>query len=408
MKLIFTLASLGSGGAERVVSLLANKFSNEPSGSLEKFYEISGQSFQQCEVEIVCLLFNDYYYKVNEKVRVTFLQNISSPKRENEAIVDKELLKAEGRINVVSNTMNIFKRMEWLRKHVKEEKPDVVIAFTEGVYCLTIAALAGTKTKIISSERNDPKFMSWERKLLKRMLLPYTDWLVVQTEYIRKQFSWRGLKQKTSVIVNPVRDDVFDNNQNSTAHLNSQRDTYQQLPTNRIISVARLFPQKNQIMMIEAFAKIAEKYPNWILVIYGEGPQRTILESLIDRLKLYERVILPGISRDIVQELRRSDIFVLSSNYEGMSNSMIEAVCSGLPVVSTKVSGTEELIKEGENGYVVPIGDVDAFANALDKLMGNDKRMRQFSMKSLEMAENFRIDNILKEWMNVISKITGN
>lgn len=402
MKIFFILSSLGSGGSERVVSLLANKFAN--TSDFGRSHEMAFPA--QCEVEIVCLLFNDYYYKVDKNVKVTFLQNVSSPERENEAITDNELQSSKGQINIVSDTMCTFKKMGWLRKHVKKEKPNVVIAFTEGVYCFTIAALAGTNTKIISSERNDPKFMNWKRNALKRIFLPYTEWLVVQTESIRKQFMWGGLKRKTSVIVNPVRDEVFNNGMATFVHTKSPSNLPLQLPTNNIISVARLFPQKNQAMLIKAFAKVSDKYPSWSLVVYGEGPERKSLEALINRLQLKDKIMLCGTSKDIIQEMRNSQIFALSSDYEGMSNAMIEAVCTGLPVVSTKVSGTDELVKEGENGYVVPIGDVDAFANALDKLMSNNERLQQFSLKSLELAENFRTDNIVKEWMNIILKIT--
>ena len=215
---------------------------------------------------------------------------------------------------------------------------------------------------------------------------------------------------------------------------------------NTIISVARLFPQKRQEVLIGAFAKIAEKYPEWKLVIYGEGPERAKLEKLIaslndnesylntkvtedksvgakeqktqnevhgderlmvndERLKIKERILLPGRCETIIEELNKAKIFTLSSDYEGLSNAMLEAVCVGLPIVSTRVSGTDELIREGVNGYVVDCGDTDALAEALEKLMGDEKKIQQFSAESRKMAEQFRLDHIVRDWLELMERV---
>ena len=355
MRIVFTLASLGSGGAERVVSLLANKMD-----------EMGHQ------VEIVCLKFNDVYYRTNESVKVTLAAN-----------------------------KNRLSELFWLRKHIKHEKPDVVIAFTEGVYCFTIAALLGTKIPVIASERLDPSAMTWKRNLLKRLLLPYADWLVVQTKIIKDYFP-KNIQKKTSIIFNPVKDEALafsiDNGQLKMD--NSERP--------RIISVARLYPQKNQEMMIRAFAKIADKYPDWKLVMYGEGPRRQSLQLIIDNLQLTNRVQLPGRTEKVVEELRKSKIFCLSSDYEGMSNSMIEAICVGLPIVSTKVSGTDELIQDGVNGLLVDIGDEQGMTDALKKLIQNEELMKKMGAANREKASLFHIDTIMNEWMELIGHVVRN
>ena len=374
MKIIFTLASLGSGGAERVVSLLANKMAE-----------------QGHQVEIICLKFNDVYYKLYPDVKVTL---------------------------AMQQTKNRITEVFWLRKYVKREQPDVVIAFTEGVYCFTIAALLGTKIPVIASERLDPSAMTWKRNLLKRLLLPYADWLVVQTNTIKDYFP-KNIQKKTSVIYNPVRDSIS----HSTLHINSAdfcHDSAKCASTmalavpkvphstlNQIISVARLYPQKNQEMMIRAFAKIAEKYPDWQLVIYGEGPRRQSLQLKIDNLQLTDRVQLPGRTEKVIDELRKSKIFCLSSDYEGMSNSMIEAICVGLPVVSTKVSGTDELIQDGVNGLLVNIGDEQGMTDALEKLIHDEELMKQMGEANRKKASLFQIDTIVNEWMELIDKVNS-
>ena len=352
MKIIFTLASLGSGGAERVVSLLANKMAE-----------------QGHQVEIICLKFNDVYYKLHPEVKVTL---------------------------AMQQTKNRLTEVFWLRKYVNQEKPDVVIAFTEGVYCFTIAALLGTKIPVIASERLDPSAMTWKRNLLKRILLPYADWLVVQTKAIKEYFP-KSIQKKTSIVFNPVKDEALASSiENGKLKIeNSERP--------RIISVARLYPQKNQEMMIRAFSKLADEFPDWQLVIYGEGPRRQSLQLIIDNLQLTDRVQLPGRTEKVIEELRKSKIFCLSSDYEGMSNSMIEAICVGLPIVTTKVSGTDELVQDGVNGYVVEVGDTDAMASALRKLISDESLIKQMGESSLKMKSQFQLDAIVDEWERLIS-----
>lgn len=316
------------------------------------------------EVEIICLKFNEQYYPTDERVKVTFARQV------HPGSFASELL--------------------WLRRYVLRRKPDACIAFTEGVYCATICALLGTGVTVIASERLDPAAMSWQRNLLKKIFLPFADHLVVQTAYIKRYFTGR-VGRKTSVIVNPVDERVYE------IEPAEKED--------RIISVARLYPQKNQRMMIDAFARLATKYPGWKLVIYGEGPLRSDLEAYIKERGMEERVLLPGRSHQVIDEMNRSRIFCMSSDYEGMSNSMIEALCVGLPIVSTRVSGTDELISEGRNGYVVPRNDVSALANALDKLMGDAALRQRFAEESRKKAGDFHKEKISEEWKGLVKRL---
>lgn len=411
MNITFLTASLGSGGAERVVSLLANRMS-----------EMGHQ------VEIICLMYDDVYYQTKPEVKLTVVSRVCPG--------------------------NLIKRLFWLRRYVQKSGTEVCVAFTEGVYCATICTLLGTGIPVIASERLDPHYMSWQRNLLKKIFLPHAAWLVVQTEHIKSYFKGKVAK-KTSIILNPVNEKVFEVN-GERLMVNGDGLTVKE---NTIISVARLFPQKRQEVLIGAFAKIAEKYPEWKLMIYGEGPERAKLEKLIaslndndddddddnhlntkvteeksvgakeqktqnevngderlmvndeglktkdERLKIKERILLPGRCETIIEELNKAKIFALSSDYEGLSNAMLEAVCVGLPIVSTRVSGTDELIHEGVNGYVVDCGDTDALAEALEKLMGDEKKIQEFSAESRKMAEQFRLDHIVREWLELMERV---
>ena len=209
----------------------------------------------------------------------------------------------------------------------------------------------------------------------------------------------------TTVIYNPVNEKVFetsyyndDDNDNLGLKIKDER-------LNRIISVGRLYPQKDQKTMIEAFAKVNEKHPDWKLVIYGEGPEREALESLVERLKVKDKVILPGRSENIIDELKKSKIFCLSSIYEGMSNALVEAICVGLPIVTTKVSGTEELIKNGENGFIVNIGDKDSMAKALTKIIEDENLQNQFAEKNKAQAIKFETNTIVNQWEDLVNSV---
>ena len=349
MRITFLLASLGSGGAERVVSLLANKMVE-----------------REHQVEIICLKFNDVYYQTDSRVKVTL---------------------------AMQQTQNRLTEVFWLRKFIKKQNPDVVIPFTEGVYCFTILSLLGTGIPIIASERLDPAAMSKTRKILKRILLPFADWLVVQTQSIKEYFP-KSIQKKTSIIYNPVNEESL----SPALPLREGRH-------NRVISVGRLYPQKNQEMMIRAFAKVADKFPDWQLVIYGEGPLRAELEFLVSSLKLQNHVFLPGRTEHVIEELRKSKIFCMSSDYEGMSNAMIEAICVGLPIISTNVSGTEELIRDGENGFIVEIGGEERFTNCISQLISSPSLQDKMSMKNIQLAKIFNIDHIVDEWISLINTV---
>ena len=357
MNITFLTASLGSGGAERVVSLLANRMA-----------EMGHQ------VEIICLMYDDVYYQTKPEVTLTVVPRVCPG--------------------------NLIKRLFWLRRYVQKSGTEVCVAFTEGVYCATICTLLGTRIPVIASERLDPHYMSWQRNLLKKIFLPHAAWLVVQTEHIKSYFKGKVAK-KTSIILNPVNEKVFEVNDE---RLMVNGDGVK-VKENTIISVARLFPQKRQEILIKAFANIAEQFPEWKLVIYGEGPERNALESLVERLKIKDKISLPGRCETIIEELNKAKIFALSSDYEGLSNAMLEAVCVGLPIVSTRVSGTDELIREGVNGYVVDCGDTDALAEALEKLMGDEKKIQQFSAESRKMAEQFRLDHIVRDWLELMERV---
>ena len=360
MKITYVTSTLTSGGAERVISLLANNFA-------ERGYE----------VEMIALTsISPDYYTLNPKVRFIHADKVSKG--------------------------GLLGELWWFRKHIKKEQPEVVIAFMEAVYEFVLLALLGTKIPVISSERLDPTLISWPRKVLRWLLLPTTTAHVVQTQHIKQYYNQR-IQKKTHIIYNPVNERVFETSYDNDDDNHKFRVKEERL--NRIISVGRLYPQKNQKMMIEAFAKIAPKFPEWSLIIYGEGFLRKDLESLVERLKVKDKVLLPGRCETVIEEVAKSKVFCLSSDYEGMSNAMIEALCVGTPVISTKVSGTDELIRDEENGLLVDIGDTEGLAQAFEKLLRNQELREQLGKEGQKLATLFKTETIVDQWEDLIKRL---
>ena len=373
MDILFVTATLTSGGSERVMSLLANQLAERGH-----------------RVDIVNLNKHIVFYPIHKDVHLSFVED-----------------------EVGSS---IIKKIGWLRKYVKTKKPDVIIPFMEAVYCVTLLALIGVHIPVISSERIDPRHSPRVRNILRKIFLPLTTHLVVQTKDI-KAFYPKFIQKKTSIIYNPVSETVF--------HLQDEPKE------NVIISVGKLDGQKNQKLLINAFASIAEDFPDWKLVIYGEGPERNALESLVESLSPTlksptptlprregdlnddnhnnsSRILLPGRCETVIEEMNRAKVFAFSSDFEGMSNAILEAVCVGLPVVTTNVSGAKELVKEGEGGFVVPIRDEKALANALHKILSNKELRERMAQANKARAKDFKQDMIVNQWEELIKKIVDN
>lgn len=349
MKITFVTSTLTSGGSERVMSILANELADR------------GHN-----VSIILLRAPNVFYSINDSVKLYFAQDFSK---------------------------NIMGKALWLRKHIQKERPDVVIPFMTSVYCVTIFALLGVNVPIISSERIDPRFSSRIIKITRWAFLRFTTHLVVQTQAIKAYYS-QSIQQRTTIIPNPITEKVFE----KPTDINKKH---------RIISVGRLYDQKNQKMMINAFSQIANQYPDYTLVIYGEGPLRQELENYIKSLGLESKVLLPGRTEDIVKELYNSEIFCLSSDYEGMSNALLEAVCVGMPVISTRVSGVDDIIINGKNGLVVNIGDVDGLVIALQTLLNNKDLCDKFSEYNKQISVSYKIEKIVDNWETLINNVVS-
>jgi glycosyltransferase involved in cell wall biosynthesis len=168
----------------------------------------------------------------------------------------------------------------------------------------------------------------------------------------------------------------------------------------RIVSAARLMKQKNQLMLIESFAQIKQDFPDYTLTIYGEGPFRDTLEARIAELNLTDSVFLPGKVQNVFDCIADADLFVLSSDFEGMPNALIEAMCLGLPVISTKVSGATDLIEHGHNGLLTEVGDTNQLTECMRQMLADPQLRLRCAGNALEINERLQVDGIIRQWLD--------
>jgi len=171
-----------------------------------------------------------------------------------------------------------------------------------------------------------------------------------------------------------------------------------------IVASGRLDPQKNFSLLIEAFSMVLKEINISVtLKIYGEGPQRNTLQSQINELRLGDKIILEGSVSDLHDRINGAALFVLSSNYEGFPNVLLEAMAMGLPVISTDFqSGIARELIGSENGIIVPVGDVRALKSAIVKILNNKIYRLKMRKNNPYVREQYNIDTIIKKWLKII------
>lgn len=345
------IPSLAMGGAERVASELANEFVN-------------------CSMNVTFILLdkNEVFYQLNENIKVYFN---SYNKNQNSLFRNKE-------------------RIKNFRKFIMENSIDVVISFLTSANILSILATKGTNAKVYISERSDPNTINKKVKFAIDFLYRFCDGAFFQTEDAKKCFS-KKIQKKSSVIGNPIKN-----------NLPKWKDV--KVHDESIVTAVRLEKSKNIPMLLDAFLKVQEVYPNYKLIIFGDGPEYENIKEKSKLLGLEKNVILKGRDNKWHEEAIYSSIFVLSSDYEGMSNSLLEALAMGMPVVSTDhpIGGAREVIKNGKNGFLVPVNNAEAFSNKLLELISNKEMQDCFSKEAEKIRLTMNVQKIAKSWLDYI------
>ena len=171
----------------------------------------------------------------------------------------------------------------------------------------------------------------------------------------------------------------------------------------KIVTAGRLEPQKNQSMLIRAFAKITDEHPKSTLTIFGRGYLETDLRNLSKDLNVEDRVFFPGNVDDIHERISDANVFVLPSDYEGLSNALLEAMMMGLPCISTDCAGADEYIESGNNGILIKVGDEVELSAALRKMLNCPDDAINMGIQARSTAKSFERDVILEKWYQTIS-----
>ena len=175
--------------------------------------------------------------------------------------------------------------------------------------------------------------------------------------------------------------------------------------TMEISTAGRLVPQKNHALLIEAIALVAKKYPEIQCNIYGEGELRWKLEQIIQEHNLKKNVHLLGNKTDINKWIAQSSIFVLSSEYEGLSNALVEAMMLGKACITTDYPGANEVIENGKNGIVVPRGDCTRLSEAIELLLNNENTRKYLSENAKKTSAIYQPLRVIQAWEFLIQKI---
>lgn len=347
---IFFVGTLGNGGAERVISILSSQMAE-----------------QGMDVEVLTYYDRPVFYKVNPKVKITAVE------------------KCTGKSSKIANLL-------WIRKYFKKNAK-IVISFLAPFNIMALVAKLGTGIPMIVADRNDPTEVPTNMvvRKLRDYLYMAADGIVLQTEKNKAYFN-RTVQKKSVVIYNPV-----DMKEYAGIALCTKKQK-------TIVSAGRLMRQKNQKMLLDAFADVLKTHPEYKLIIYGEGPYRDELEQKIRMLRISENVLLPGSTSELHERIKSAEIFVLSSDYEGMPNALIEAMCMGLPVISTKVSGATDLICHGENGLLVDVNDSVGLKKAMLELIEKQEKASKLAKRATELNEQLEVEKIMNQWIAFVQK----
>lgn len=352
MKIIFVLPNMAGGGTERVVANLANEFVN-----------------RNIDVDLLLFAGNTVVYELDERVKVISTGGSTG-----------------------GNPLKRLSRISDMRRHFKANPGAWVFCFSENSGIFTILSGIGLDYHMLVSERSDPTTISRKEQFLRNIAYRRAEHVVLQTNDIVKYFDHK-IQSKATVIPNPVGDNT--------------PMPYEGVRTKRIVHAGRLQPMKNQKMLIEAFSEFSKQEENYTLHIYGSGPLEEELKAQVDRLNLSDRVVFHGFTSNVQEEIRDAAMFVLCSDYEGVSNSMVEAMAMGIPTISTDcpVGGARMYIEDGVNGLLTKVGDKESLTEAMLRIAEDSELADKLSKNAVLIREKYSLNNIVNSFLKLLENV---
>lgn len=350
---VFVTNALSGGGAERVMSNLANYLVSL--GYKIKFLLLNG---------------SETVYPLDKSVEII----VRDHKKEKD----------------------IKGQIKFIRKHMKKNKNAVFVSFFTHQNLYTIIASVGLNVSVLVSERNHPlascngKFSSKIRKFLYSSC--WCKKIIFQTEGAAEYFSGKII-DKSDIIPNPLKEGLPEPFTGERKHT--------------VVSFGRFEPQKNYALLVKAFAKFVKNHSDYTLELYGKGHLENDLKTLAKELGIENKVIFHGFCPTVHEKIIDAGMFVIPSNFEGLSNSMIEALAIGLPVISTDhpPGGARSYITNYENGILTPIKNVDAMANAMCYMADNPDEAAKMGLKASSLRNELSSENICAKWKNEFDQL---
>lgn len=355
MKIVYLVSHFGEGGAERTVAYLSNYISKNKN-----------------DENIILSLSNEVFYEISNDVKFI---SLGIPQNSN---------------NVFNRLKYAFLRLIKVRKTIRKLKPDVVIC----MLATTAKYLPKKRNyKLICSERSNPLIVTDNKQIkLRNSVLQNADGIVFQTDRAKECFS-KSIQEKGVVIQNAVGNNYV----YKVESVKERKKT--------ITAIGRLHKAKDYPTLIKAFSEVSKKYPDFTLEIFGGGDKEP-LQKLITELNIQDKIKFMGSREDAILEVSKSSCYVLSSIYEGMPNALMEAMAVGTPCVATDCPfGPSELIKDGENGLLVPVGDVEGLANAICKFIEDKEFAYKCSQNAIKILETNSIDIIAEKYYQYIKNL---
>lgn len=344
MKIVFVIPNMTGGGTERVISLLSDEY-------IKMGYEVAIMQFAGYE----------HAYELNSKV-----EDFSVASRSQ------------------GNPLVMLKKLINMRKFFKENPDCRIFAFCVMGAVYSVMATWGMRRYLLVAERNSPD--SCNIKRLRNWAYRHADRITFQTEDGIGYFP-QEIAAKAVVIPNPVDASV--------------PERYTGFRSRRVVTVGRLHKQKNHALLLNAFSDFSERHPDYELHVYGEGELEGILRKQAESLNIEDKVVWHGFCADVRKEIRDAGMFVLSSDFEGISNSMLEALAMGIPTISTDcpIGGARIYIEDGRSGLLVPIGDRQALSSAMCRIAEDHELAESLSVNAAGIKTKYSLHGIAEEFL---------
>ncbi|HEY4343166.1 MAG TPA: glycosyltransferase family 4 protein [Parvibaculum sp.] len=364
LRLAFVIPSMMPGGAERVAATLCNQW-------IQLGHDVHLITFAGDDVA--------NHYPLAPAIRLHRLDLLRSSRS-------------------LANFVYInLKRIFVLRRTLRAIAPNAVVAFMPEPNVVSVIASAGQRWPVVISERVHPAHLPLSRlpSILRYLAYPRADAVVAQTRAIADYLD-ATFGVSSTVIPNPIDLAQF----NATGRWPSSRARH------RLLSVGRLESQKGFDVLIEAFSLLSTSFPDWELIILGDGSGRAALTDQIAADGLEDRVRVAGTVFDIESEFRQADIYVHCARFEGTPNAVIEALACGCPVVATDCpGGIRDILRDGAFGRLTPVDDVPALVAALSELMADEASRAILSRQAPSAVAGLSATGIAGRWIDLVRSL---